>query len=59
MTKKAEQPVAADAQAKQAERPSMDGAGEFPVIGYEPLVVPEGVTLVDLLRRIEALEAKK
>lgn len=49
-TKKPEQSVV-------NERIYEDAPGEFPVIGFEPLEVPKGFKIVDLLQRIEALEA--
>lgn len=34
-----------------------DAPSEQPVSGYEPLYVPRGVSLLDILERLDALEA--
>ena len=66
MTKRAEKTTAPNEAADNeldaeysADTPDYEEShGEFPVHGFEPLYVPKGVKLADLLARIEALEAK-
>lgn len=50
MTKKTETPI------ETAPVTVEDAPAEHPVLGHEPLYVPKGVTLTDILERLGALE---
>lgn len=45
---------------KHTEQPTEveEAPSEHPVLGHEPLYVPKGVTLTDILARLDAVEAE-